>query len=568
MIPGVRLMLLSVGLALPTACQEAPDADLVVRGARVFTSDPQRSEAEALAVKDGQLVFVGTDAGAANWIRPRTRVVDANGRLVIPGFHDTHVHLAQAATEREWCYLEEPETLEATIVALRRCAAESTRPWLLVNDMNPNVFPPTGPPRGFLDSIDADRPVWVSKVGGHEAYVNQRVLELAGIDASTPDPPNGTIVRDPEGRPTGTLRGAAMSLTELWPRPTLEEVQEWLREELEAAVQFGIVSVQEIPGYGIDIETLYGGVLGAEQGLPRLRFAQRLFEYGEEGADVASRIARAVEVAGRLASLGIRADAIKVFIDGDFGPQTAALTQPYSNPSRPGWRGEPYFTQEELNDIAALVDAEGFQLHFHAIGDRAVKMALDAIEHARAVNGVRDARHQITHLHLTRTEDLARFQELGVVANVQPIFADNHSYNTALTRSLLGPERNRRMHRFRDFIDARADLVVSTDYPMLDIDPLETIQVALTRRVPDSQEPAFTPVQRLELDEVLMAYTAGGAFANFLDAESGSLEVGKSADFVMFDRDLFQTKPDELTSARVIWTVIRGREVFADLQED
>lgn len=568
MIPGVILMLLSVGLALLTTCQQAPDADLVVRGARVFTADPQQSKAEALAVKDGHLVFVGTDSGAATWIGRRTRVVDANGRLVIPGFHDTHVHLGMAAAEREWCYLEEPETLGATIVALRRCAAESTRPWLLVNGMNPNVFPPNGPPRGFLDSIDADRPVWVSKVGGHEAYANQRVLELAGIDASTPDPPNGTIVRDPDGRPTGTLRGAAMSLAELWPRPTLEEVQEWLLEEFEAAARFGIVSVQEIPVYGVDIEVLYDGILDAEPDLPRLRFAQQLFDYGEDDADVASRLDRAVEVANRLKSRGVRADAIKLFIDGDFAPQTAALTEPYLTPNEPGWRAKPYFTQGELNEIAALVDAEGFQLHFHAIGDRAVRMALDAIEHARAVNGVRDARHQITHLHLTGTEDLARFQELGVVANVQPIFADNHSYNTVLTRNLLGPERNRRMHRFRDFIDARADLVVSTDYPMLDIDPLETVQVALTRREPDSREPAFIPEQRLELDEVLMAYTAGGAFANFLDAESGSLEVGKSADFVMFDRDLFQTEPDELTSARVIWTVIGGREVFADLKQD
>lgn len=558
------------GLASLVACGEGDYADLVVRGARVFTADAERPEAEAFAVKDGQLVYVGADAGVAAWIGTGTRVVEAEGRLITPGFHDTHVHLAQAASEREWCYLDEPETLAATVAALERCAEESDRPWLLVNDMNPGVFPPNGPPRGFLDSIDADRPVWVSRVGGHEAYVNQRVLDLAEIDASTPDPPNGTIIRDPDGRPTGTLRGAAMSLAErrlshLWPEPTPEEVQAWLRDELESAVRFGIVSVQEIPGYGTDIEALYDGVLGAEQGLPRLRFAQRLFEYAEDGADVASRIARAVEVARRLESRGVRADAIKVFVDGDFGPQTAALTQPYSDPSEPGWRGEPYFTQDELNEIATLADAEGFQLHFHAIGDRAVRMALDAIEHARATNGVRDARHQITHLHLTDTGDLQRFRALGVVANVQPIFADNHSYNAVVTRDLLGPARNGRMHRFRDLLAAGAKLVVSTDYPMLLLDPLETMQIALTRREPDSEEPAFLPEQRLELDEVLMAYTAGGAFANFIDADSGSLEVGKSADFAMFDRDLFRTAPDALTNARVIWAVIGGSDVFADL---
>lgn len=210
----------------------------------------------------------------------------------------------------------------------------------------------------------------------------------------------------------------------------------------------------------------------------------------------------------------------------------------------------------------------GSRPSFHAIGERAVRMSLDAIEHARTMNGARDARHQITHLHLTDSEDLDRFRELGVVANVQPIFADNHSYNTVLTRELLGAERNRLMHRFRDFLDAGARLVVSTDYPVLLLDPLETTQIAVTRRMPGSEEPAFVPEQRLELADVLVAYTAGGAFANFMDSESGSIEVGKAADFVMFDRDLFRIAPDSLVKARVIWTVLRGREVFADIGGD
>ena len=567
MTTGVRSACSLLTLAFLGACQGPDGADLVVRGARVFTADSLQPDAEAFAVTAGTLTYVGTDSGVANLIGPDTRVVDARGRLITPGFHDTHVHLLQAAAEREWCYLDVPETLEATVASLMACAEESRGPWLLANDLNPDVFPPNGPPRGFLDGIEEDRPVWVSKAGGHEAYVNQIVLELAGVDSSTPDPPNGTIVRDETGRPTGTLRGAATTmvenrLTDIWPEPTPEDVEEWLVEELEAAARLGITSVQEIPGFGTDIASVYDRVLDPGAGLPRIRFAQRIFAYGEEAVDAAARIEQAIEVAEQMEARGIRADVVKLFVDGDFPPQTAALTEPYTSPQEPGWRGAPYFSQEELNDIAARVDAAGLQLHFHAIGDRAVRMSLDAIEYARSVNGVRDARHQITHLHLTGSEDLYRFAELGILANVQPIFADNHSYNTVLTRDLLGPERNSQMHRFRDFLDAGADLVVSSDYPMILLEPLETIQTALTRRMPGSAEAAFNPEQRLSLDEVLRAYTLRGAFANFLARESGSLEVGKSADFVMFDRDLFEVAPDSVIDVRVVWTVIRGREVY------
>ena len=567
MTTSVRLACLLLLLASFGACQEPDAVDLVVRGARVFTADSLQPDAEAFAVSGGMLTYVGTDSGATTFIGRDTRVVDARGRLITPGFHDTHVHLLQAAAEREWCYLDVPETLEATVASLMTCAEESRGPWLLANDLNPDVFPPGGPPRGFLDDIEGERPVWVSKAGGHEAYVNQVVLELASIDSSTPNPPNGTIVRDETGRPTGTLRGAATTMVEnrladIWPEPTPEDVQEWLVEELEVAARLGIASVQEIPGFGTDIASVYDRVLDPAAGLPRVRFAQRIFEYGEETGDAAARIEQAVDLADRMEARGIRADVIKLFVDGDFPPQTAALTEPYASPQEPGWRGAPYFSQADLNDVAARADAAGLQLHFHAIGDRAVRMSLDAIEFARSANGVRDARHQITHLHLTGSQDLHRFAELGVVANVQPIFADNHSYNTVLTRELLGLERNSQLHRFRDLLDAGADLVVSTDYPMILLEPLETIQTALTRQMPGSAEAAFNPEQRLSLDEVLRAYTLGGAYANFLDRESGSLEVGKSADFVMFDRDLFEVAPDSLIDVRVVWTVIRGREVY------
>lgn len=540
-------------------------ADLVVRGARIYTVDAVRPWAEALAVKEGRLVFVGSDSAVDGWIGPGTRVVDARARMILPGFHDAHAHLALSASLRQWCDLGYPPTLEATRQALTDCAQDAAdQPWVLATNPNTAVFHKGGPPSGFLDEFVSDRPMVVHSY--HSSFTNSAALALAGITAETPDPEHGVIVRDEAGRPTGTLIETAQDLVlDLVPKPSAGEFAAYLREVIDEFVANGIVSVQEITGSGR--AALYADALAAGWLTTRVRLAQ-ILEAGPEAPPVEDRAVRFIETAQRYHGDWFNAGTVKLFVDGDLGDRTAALIEPYADAAGDGGRGEPIWSQGELDALVARLDAAGLQLHFHAMGDRAVRMALDAVEHAQGVNGRRDARHQVTHLHVVAPEDLPRFRELGVVANIQPYFAENVEYNTVRALELLGPERHQWMFRFRDLVKSGAVVAVSTDAPVSPISPFVSIQAALTRREPGSADPAFLPEQRLNLPEVLAAYTMGGAYANFLEDVSGSLEVGKSADFVMLDQDLFDLEPEAIRGTRVLWTVIEGRDAFrsADLE--
>ena len=559
---NIRLVLIVVALltsSFPTPAQEKR-ADLVVRNAAIYTVNATRSWAQALAVKEGRIVFVGGDRDAAGWIGPDTKVVDVGGRLILPGFHDTHVHLALAAGRRQWCDLGYPKTLAATRDAIADCARKAAgRPWVLMTNPNTAVFPSTGPGLEFLDSAVSDRPMVINAL--HSSFANSAALRFAAISAVTPDPPKGLIVRDGAGQPTGTLRENAQDLLyKHVPKPTKDELAAYFREILSDLTAHGIVSVQELSGQGRS--ELYAEALAKGWLTTRIRHGQMLLG-GAEAPPLESGSKLFVETARRYRDRWLNAGSVKVFVDGDLGDHTAALSQPYSDADGRGQRGEPVWTQEELNAWATKLDSAGIQLHFHAMGDRAVHMALNAVEQAQQINGRRDARHQITHLHLISPADLPRFRKLGVVANVQPYFAENIEYNTVLALKLLGPERHRWMFRFRDLLESGAMLAVSTDGPVASpLSPFISIQAALTRSEPGSTSPPFYPEQRLTLPEVIAAYTIGGAYANFLDNESGSLEEGKWADFVLLDRNLFEVEKDEIRDTHILWTIIEGREAF------
>lgn len=548
------------GSTAPQTAAVQPTADLVVVNAKIYTVNSASPWAQALAVREGRLVFVGGRSDVQPWIGPDTRTVDAGGRLILPGFHDTHTHLTDAADQAIWCDLGYPATLAETQEALEDCVhASAGRAWVLAFRANDAVFPPEGPPLGFLDAIEAERPMLVQQAGMHEVYVNRVVLEMSGVEPTADGPDNG-IMRDDQGRPTGTFRGPALPIP--FEHVDWGSDEEWIArivDQLAALASNGLVSVQDMAA---EIGVMAAAVAASSDPAPRVRLAQRVIGYAEQGVNPADRVAAAVASAREYGTDRFNVGSVKLFVDGTFGAQTAALFEPYLESDRPDWRGDPFFTQDELNDWAATVDAAGRQLHFHAIGDRAIHMALNAVEHAQRVNGRRDARHMISHLHLTATEDLPRFRELGVIANVQPFFADNGPYNTDRVRRVLGPERNARMHRFTDLLDAGARLVVSTDYPITPLDPWTTIQVALTRRELGSVGAGFLPEYRLTLEDVIAAYTLGGAYANFLDHESGSLEVGKRADFVMVDQNLFAIEPDQIHLTHVLWAVIEGREAY------
>ena len=549
----------TISLARPASSQENR-ADLVVRNAVIYTVDATRSWAQALAVKEGRIVFVGADRDTAAWIGPATKVVDAGGRLILPGFHDTHVHLALSASRRQWCDLGYPKTLAATRAAISQCVRKAKgEAWVLMTNPNTAVFSSAGPGREFLDSLVSDRPMVINAL--HSSFANSAALKLAGITASTADPAKGLIVRDENGRPTGTLRETAQDvLYRHVPKPSPSELAAYFRDALAELPGYGIVSVQELSGRAR--ADLYGEALASEWLTARMRHGQMLLGGAEappldEGSELFAETAR--QYRGRWLNAGT----VKVAVDGDLGDHTAALSSPYSDADGKGRRGEPIWTQEELSAWAARLDAAGIQLHFHAMGDRAVHMALNAVEHAQKVNGRRDARHQITHLHLIAPGDLPRFRKLGVVANIQPYFAENIEYNTVLALKLLGPERHRWMFRFRDLLESGAIVAISTDGPVASpLNPFVSIQAALTRSEAGSKEPPFYPEQRLTLSEAIVAYTIAGAYANFLEEESGSLEKGKWADFVLLDRNLFEIDKDQIRDARILWTVVEGKERF------
>lgn len=535
-------------------------ADLVVRNAVIYTVDAARSWAQALAVKDGRLVFVGDDAGLSRWIGPATKVVDGREKLILPGFHDTHVHLALAASRRQYCDLGYPKSLAATRQAITGCVEKASGSrWVLMSNPNTTVFANEGSMRDVLDAIEPSRPMVIN--GLHSSFANSPALEAAGITATTASPASGDILRDAKGKPTGILLETAQDLLYRHvPKLTEREVESGFRELLATLPAHGIVSVQELSGTGR--YKLYASALAKGWLSVRVRHAQML-PGGTEVPPLESGSLAFIETAARHRDRWLNAGTVKIFVDGDLGDRTAALFEPYAgaNPNRK--RGDPIWAQHALNAWAKKLDAAGMQLHFHAMGDRAVHMALNAVEHARSVNGRRDARHQITHLHVISDEDLPRFRKLRVVANLQPYFAENIAYNTVMALELLGQQRHKTMFRFRDLLSNGAMIAASTDGPVASpLNPFVTIQAALTRQEPGSTEPPFSPEQRLTLPEVLAAYTIGGAYANFLDAESGSLEVGKWADFILLDRNLFDTPAEQIRDTSVLWTVVEGREVF------
>ena len=556
----VIIIILSIISVKPTLSQTQSNADLVVKNANVYTMDAVRSWKQALAVKDGRLVFIGNNTNIRTWIGRRTKVVDAGGRLLLPGFHDTHVHLALAASRQQWCDLGYPKTLAATEEAIGNCIKKAAgKPWILLTNPNTAVFPPDGPELKFLDNIVSDRPLVINAL--HSSFANSPALKIAGITNTTANPPQGIIVRDAQGRPTGTLRGTAQDLLYKYvPSLTKEELAKNFREIMNELPSYGIVSVQELSGRSR--ADFYGDALAKGWLKVRVRHGQMLLS-GADAPPIASGIEQFVTNARRYQGLWLNAGTVKIFVDGDLGDKTAALFEPYLDENANGNRGKPNWTQNELNTWSAQLDAAGFQLHFHAMGDRAVHMALNAIEYAQQVNGQRDSRHQITHLHLIASADLPRFRKLGVIANIQPYFAENIEYNTVRALQLLGPERHRLMFRFRDLLQSGAVVAVSTDGPVASpLNPFVSIQSALTRKEAGSTAPAFFPEQRLTLPEVLSAYTIVGAYANFLDKESGSLEIGKSADFILLDRNLFEIDQEDIHCTRVLWSVLEGREVF------
>ncbi len=547
-------------LAALAGCRAAAPADLVLRGGVIYPFAVDSAPAEALAVRDGMVVYVGGDGGATALIGRATRVIDLGGRVVLPGLHDTHVHPRGGIAMTE-IVLNDLQDRQAILDTVRSWAARHPeRSWVRGRGWQLPVFPGANPRREWLDLAVPDRPVYLVAADGHSAWVNSRALDLAGVTRDTPDPPAGRIERDPSGQPSGTLRESAMELVErhLPPR-TPEETVAGLLRALAMANRYGITSLHD----GAAGPALLAGyaTLDREGRLTARVTAALQTDPAAGPAQVESlRVWR-----GRYAGTRyFRPAAAKIFADGVMEPRTAWLLEPYLRAG--GSRGLPNLLPGAMDTLVTALDAAGFQVHVHAIGDAAVRMALDAFAAARRANGPRDARPIVTHLELIDSTDIPRFAALGVVASVQALWAYADPYITEMTEPFLGPARSRWLYPIGALARSGAIVAGASDWSVSSMNPFEAIQVALTRRGPSDTlaGPAWNPAQVVDLNTMLRAYTTAGAHASFTEAVTGTLEPGKAADLVVLDRDPHRSLPTRLHQVRVLLTLLEGREVWRD----
>ncbi len=558
MLSFVRAVLASVLLTTVANAQDGQTADLILRNGAVYTMDAARSWASAVAVVDGRILYTGPDSGAAELAGPSTKIIDLHGRMVLPGFHDSHTHLMEGGVGMSLCNLKDIKTAQEVLAEIRKyAAAHPDRLWVTGAGWDLPVFADANPRKEQLDEVVSDRPAYMEAADGHSGWANSKALALAGITKVTPDPVGGRIERDSATRePTGTLRESARELvTKRIPPATPEENAAGLKRAIDFANSLGITSVQEADA-GDEILNAYWALDSRGELTVRTVAALRTDpRQGEE--QVAGLIEKRTKFSGRQ----MRATAVKIFADGVIESGTAALIEPYL--TRAGSRGELNFEPDRLAKFVTRLDREGFQVHIHAIGDRAIRVSLDAHEAAQRANGRRDARHHIAHLELIEPEDIPRFRELGVIANFQPLWAFADPYIKDLTLPTLGPVRSRWLYPIGSVVKTGAMIAAGSDWPVTSLNPIEAIQVAVTRRGPNEPEGlAWIPEEKVHLSTMLAAYTIDGAFLNREEKETGSIEPGKAADLIVLDRDLFKIPPERIHEAKVLLTLLQGKEVF------
>jgi predicted amidohydrolase YtcJ len=542
--------------------QDMQTADLVFTGGSVMTMDGRRPRAGAVAVSGGRIAAVGTEAEVRPWIGPRTRRIDLKDRTLLPGFQDAHAHPSTSGLGLLFCTLHEVEPeLGAYLAAIEVYArANPDRAWVVGDGWYMAAFPGGTPSRLDLDRVVPDRPAFLENRDGHGAWVNTRALEVAGIARDTPDPPYGRIERDAAGEPSGTLHESAVDLVqELIPPPTLNERVEGLRLAQAYLHRLGITAWQEAWVTPQEEETYH--TLVQRGGLTARVVACLWWERGRGGEQIDELIERR-----RVGSMGrLRSTTVKIMQDGVAENYTAAMLHPYLGPDgRPtDNRGLSFVEPELLKQHMTRLDAAGFQVHFHALGDRAVREALDAVEAARSTNGPTDGRHHLAHLQMVDPADLPRFRELDVAANIQPFWACGDAQMADLTIPFLPPERVGLQYPFRSLQRAGARLAGGSDWSVSTPNVMAQAEVAITRKSADAPDvPPFLPHESLDLFDVLAAYTTGSAWVNHLDLETGSIEAGKLADLTVLDRDLFAADAaHRIGSAEVLMTLVEGQAV-------
>jgi hypothetical protein len=560
------LLIAGLGAAGSGCAKEPPGdtattADLALKGGAVYTVDGARSWAQAVAIRDGRITFVGTDKDLDAHIGPDTRVIDLKGRMLMPGFQDAHIHPISAGVEASSCDLNGLDTVDQYVAAIKQYADEHpAEAWITGGGWLMSAFGPGAlASRKLIDAVVPDRPVLLWSTDGHTTWANSKALELAGITNETPDPADGRIDRDSQGIAIGSLQEGASSLvTAVMPATTDAQLQKGLRYSVKLLNGLGITAVQDASVDEPDLKAYQSVDASGELSLRVV--TSILWEHDKGLAQIADiERLRAQYTAGHVV-----AGTVKIFMDGVMENYTATMLEPYLIPGNV--RGIPMEDPERLKEIVTRLDADGFQVHFHAIGDAAIREALDAIEASRKANGDLGHRHHLAHLELIDPADIPRFRELGAVANFQPLWAFADPYITDLTIPFIGPKRSNWLYPIGSVLRSGGMVAFGSDWSVSSPNPMEEIEVAVTRMgaLGETKTP-FIPDERINLPEAIAAFTINAAYVNRNETETGSIEVGKLADLVVLDRNLFAIPPTEISDAKALVTLFEGKPVHGEL---
>lgn len=534
--------------------QTQPAASLIITNAKVWTVDKQHPTAEAVAVVADRIVAVGSNAEIDRWRGPQTKILDAAGKLLLPGFNDAHVHFVDGGAQLDQVQLSDA-TSEQEFV--NRIAAQVKKTgkgeWILGGDWDETRWSPAElPTHSSIDSVSPDTPVFINRHDGHMALANSLAMKLAGVTAKTPDIPGGIIMRDADGNPTGIFKDAAMQyIRKAIPAMTREQRLRAIKRAMDYAASVGVTSVQHMNPPYEDVAA-YSEL--AERGELTTRIYAAPMETGwEDFAKIGLRHA--------WGSSYLRLGAIKGYADGSLGSRTAYMFEGFTNdPKNHGILSNEMHPVEAMRDRLTKADAAGLQICTHAIGDQAISIVLDIYDHITKTNGERDRRLRVEHAQHMAAKDFDRFAKLKVIASVQPYQAIDDG---RWAEPFLGHDRASRTYAFRTFLDHGVRLAFGTDWDVVPLDPILTVYAAVTRSTLDGKHPdGWFPEQKLTVAEAVDAYTMGSAYAEFQENEKGSITPGKLADMVILSDDIFKIRPELIRNVKVETTIVGGKVIY------
>jgi len=550
MKPSQWVVILLIGLA-GTLVAQKPTADLVLTNGNIYTGDAKLGRVQALAIAGETIVAAGTAEEIKAWVGPKTRVIDLGGKFVLPGFNDAHTHLGSGGERLLTVNLEGVRSLAEFQQRIReRLKNFQPGEWITGSGWDHSLLKENRiPMRQELDAVSSTHPMIFTRIDGHSVVVNSLALAQAGITRETPNPPGGDIVRDANGDATGWLRDAAMALVRIHvPPPTLATRKRALLLALADAARHGATSAQD--------NSDWEDFLALRELKQEGKLTLRVTEWLPFSAPVDTL--RQMRQEGGTTDPWLKTGALKAMTDGSGGSRTAAMFEPFAND--PGNRGLLMFEPEELQQMVRERDAAGFQIALHAIGDRAIRVTLDAFEAAQKQNGRRDARHKIEHVQYVHRQDVPRFRQFGVIASMQPVHL---LAEIRWTTPLLGAARIHQAYAVNSLLKAGARVALGTDYPVEQISPLRGIYAASTREFDTGgPEGGYVPDEKITVEQAIHAYTLGSAFAEFEENRKGTLAPGKLADLVVLSNDITRIPPRQILQTEVLQTMVGGRIVY------